>query len=198
METTMNENESLEVIRKMINQGKVNFKEQSIFYLIWGWAAFSAGIIEYVLLQLEYAYHPITWAICMTIGGIASGIVGAKQGKKRKFVTFTDGAMKYLWIGFIVYLFIVLFMSTSIGWAASYVLIVGLYGLGTFVSGGILQFKPLIIGGISSLVLALAGGLFSSVFDSFSNALLLLCLSLLVSYLIPGYMLRSKNFTNAA
>ena len=94
METSMNENQSLEVIRKMMNHGKINFKEQSIFYLIWGWAAFAAGIIEYALLHFEYAYHPIVWPISMTLAGVTSGILGAKQGKKN----FVCGNNSYLLI----------------------------------------------------------------------------------------------------
>ncbi len=199
METSIDERKSLELIRGMINNGRRNFNEGSAFYLIWGWAVLIAGLGQYVLLNvMSYEYHWATWPVIMVIAGIISVVVGVRHGKKKRYVTFTDTAMKYLWGGFVIYLFAVLFMSPKIGWSSSYVLIVGLYGFGTFVSGGILQFRPLIIGGLLSIALAFLGVFAPFITDSFSNVLLLLCLSIVVSYLIPGYMLRAKFSTNAS
>ncbi len=182
----------------MISKGKHNFKEGSIFYLIWGWAVLVAGVGQYLLINVaEYEYHWATWPVFMLLAGIVAAVTGARQSKKQKFVTFTDTAMKYLWGGFIIYLFAVLFMSKTIGWGPSYILVVGLYGFGTFVSGGILQFRPLIIGGLASIALAFAGIFVPAITQSFSNVLLLLCVSIVISYLIPGYMLRAK-FNNDA
>lgn len=199
MESSLDEHKSIELIRGMINNGRRNFSEGSVFYLVWGWAVLIAGLGQYALLNVaDYKYHWAVWPVAMTVAGVASAVIGARQGKKQKFVTFTDTAMKYLWGGFVIFLFLLLFISPQIGWGPSYVLIVGLYGFGTFVSGGILQFRPLIIGGLLSIGLAITGVFVPLITESFSNVLLLLCLSIVVSYLIPGYMLRAKFNTNAA
>ncbi len=199
METSLDERKSLELIRNMITNGKRNFKEGSIFYLIWGWAVLLAGLGQYVLINMvEYENHWATWPVIMIIAGIASAVIGMRKGRSQKFVTFTDTAMKYLWGGFVVYLFTILFISPQIGWGPSYILIVGMYGFGTFVSGGILQFKPLIAGGVASMVLAVLAIFLPIITESFSNVLLLLCLSIVISYLIPGYMLRAKTNNDAA
>ncbi len=199
METSLDERKSLELIRNMITNGKRNFKEGSIFYLIWGWAVLLAGLGQYVLINVvEYENHWATWPVIMIIAGIASAVIGIRKGRSQKFVTFTDTAMKYLWGGFVIYLFTILFISPQIGWGPSYILIVGMYGFGTFVSGGILQFKPLIAGGVASMVLAVLAIFLPIITESFSNVLLLLCLSIVISYLIPGYMLRAKTNNDAA
>ncbi len=199
METSLDERKSLELIRNMITNGKRNFKEGSIFYLIWGWAVLLAGLSQYVLINVvEYENHWATWPVIMTIAGIASAVIGMRKGRSQKFVTFTDTAMKYLWGGFVIYLFTILFISPQIGWGPSYILIVGMYGFGTFVSGGILQFKPLIAGGVASMVLAVLAIFLPIITESFSNVLLLLCISIVISYLIPGYMLRAKTNNDAA
>lgn len=198
MDTQIDEQQSLQLIRQMISQGKRNLKEGSVFYLIWGWAALLAGASQYVLLEfIEWQWHWVSWPILMTIAGIAAMVVGTRKGKKQHYVTFTDIAMKYLWGGFFLYVLVVLFMSQVIGWDISYVLIIGLYGLGTFISGGILQFKPLIIGGLLSIVICLVCVFVPAFHNDFSNVLLLLCLSILISYLVPGYMLRAQNPNNA-
>ncbi len=67
-------------------------------------------------------------------------------------------------------------------------LIISLYGLGTFVSGGILKFKPLIFGGIFSWVIAIVALFIPEIYS-----LLMVSLSVIVAYLIPGYMLKSRN-----
>jgi len=139
--------------------------------------------------------HPIVWPIMGFGGGIASGIYGRKQGKKAGHKTHLDRAMSYVWLGFIMYLFIVILLSATgklgeQGWNTSFLLIMGLYGLGTFISGGLLKFKPLIYGGIASFVLVALTVFIPSLVATFNGALLMLGASIIVSYLIPGYMLK--------
>ncbi len=75
------------------------------------------------------------------------------------------------------------FFSNSVG----YPFIIILLGWGTVISGGILKFKPLIIGGILAWVIAIA-----DFFVSAENQLLMMALATIIAYLIPGYMLKSK------
>jgi len=123
-------------------------------------------------------------------GGIVSGIAGYRLGKRAKAKTMFDTAMAYLWGGFVITLFIILFTSASgiISWKASNILIIALYGLGTFVSGGLLKFKPLIIGGVFSWAIAV-----TTIFIPELYSMLMVALSIVVTYLVPGYMLKSKE-----
>ncbi|MDZ4810068.1 MAG: hypothetical protein SGI96_17670, partial [Bacteroidota bacterium] len=63
-----------------------------------------------------------------------------------------------------------------------------LYGLGTFVSGSIIRFRPLVIGGIVAWALAIG-----STLVSYDYQMLFGAAAILVSYIIPAYMLRSRN-----
>jgi len=191
METTFNEKDSIRVITEMIENSKSNLKDNSFFYLLWGWLVLIASITNFVLLKMGYfeiAWIP--WPILMFGGGIVSGIVGHRIGKKAKAKTMFDTTMAYLWVAFVVTIFIILFSAGSgnISWKASNVLIIALYGLGTFVSGGILKFKPLVIGGILSWAIAVATLFIPEIFS-----LVMVALSIVVAYLIPGYMLKSKE-----
>ena len=82
------------------------------------------------------------------------------------------------------------FGPAQTGWKTSFLLIMGLYGLGTFISGGLLRFKPLIYGGVASFVLVVLTATIPALFADFQRALIMLGLSIVVSYLIPGYMLK--------
>ncbi|OQX82257.1 MAG: hypothetical protein B6D64_00815 [Bacteroidetes bacterium 4484_276] len=190
METTFNEQDSIKVITEMIENSKSKIRDNGFFYLIWGWLVLVASVMNFVLLQIGFEQAWLPWPILMTGGGIASGIAGYRLGKKAKAKTMFDTAMIYLWYGFLVTLLIILFTTSSgkISWNVSNALIISLYGLGTFVSGGILKFKPLIIGGIISWALAIA-----TLFVPEIYSLLMVAVSIIVSYLIPGYMLKSRN-----
>ncbi len=191
METTFNEQDSIRVITEMIENSKSRIKDNSFFYLLWGWLVLIASITNFILLKMGYfniAWIP--WPILMFGGGIVSGIAGYRMGKKAKTKTMFDTTMAYLWSGFVITLFIILFVAASgnISWQASNVLIIALYGLGTFVSGGILKFKPLIIGGVISWAIAVA-----TLFVPEIYSLLMVALSIVVAYLVPGYLLKSKE-----
>ncbi|HRB68199.1 MAG TPA: hypothetical protein PLO32_10445, partial [Chitinophagales bacterium] len=62
-----------------------------------------------------------------------------------------------------------------------------IYAIGTFVTGRIIQFKPLIIGGLICFGLSVLIN-----FIDGAEQLLVLALSVVVSYLIPGFILRNE------
>jgi hypothetical protein len=78
---------------------------------------------------------------------------------------------------------------TKIGWETNvYPFFIILYALGTFVSGNILKFKPLIIGGILAWGLAIV-----AVFLEYDYQMLAAAGAILVSYIIPAYLLPGKR-----
>jgi len=181
--------EQIQLIEKMIANAKGNFSDSSIFYLMWGWLVVLAAAINYMLLNYsEYPYHWLPWPILMSLGGVASPIISGKISQKQKVKTYIDRALNYLWGGFGMALIAVLVAMVKIGPQTAYPILIFLYGLGTFVSGGILKFRPLILGGIACFLI----GSFA-VYADFSNQLILLALSIFVSYIIPGHLLAAKN-----
>jgi len=188
----MNEQDSINVIKEMIDNSRQNIKDQSPFYLWWGSLVFIAAVVEYILfVLLESPDHWWVWPITTILGGVGSGIIGWRQEKRAKVKTFIDRAMSYVWGGWImIFLITIVWAAVSgINWAQIFTIIIAFYGVGTFISGGILRFKPLMIGGLVSLVLAIFC-IVLNLDQSFPNMLIALALSILVSYLIPGFLLR--------
>lgn len=189
MNEALDEKQSLELIQQMIKNTRVQLRKDSFYYLVWGWAVFIAAGSQFVLLTFElYQYHWWGWPFMMGTAGVAVGIYGARQSKASRVTTHLDTAMKYLWGGFVIMLFIVLGSMYKIGPEVAYPIIILLYGLGTFISGGLLKFKPLIFGGLSAFVL---GGL--AFYFPVKTQLLLLTASIAASYIIPGHLLRSRE-----
>ena len=131
--------------------------------------------------------NSLPWAIFMPLGGVISMILGFKKRKTEKVKTHVDQLLGYMWIAFGVTLAIVLFSQGRLGIENTLPLVMALYGVGTFVSGGALKFKPLIIGGVFCWGLSII-----SFRLGIENQLLLLATSVVVSYIIPGFILRSR------
>ncbi len=185
MNSTISPKESLAVIHKAIGQTQQNLKDNSIHFLIWGWATLLASILHYLLLTVfEYQHPYIAWTL-MPIAGVIAAVVGMRQGKKAQVRTHIDRIISYLWGGFGIYLIILLVSMPIIGFDKTYPLIMGLYGLGTFIMGGVIRFKPLIVGAILCWVITIV-----SFYLSFQQQLLCIAAAITVSYLIPGYLIK--------
>ena len=190
MEKQFNEQESLRVIQDMINKSKANLGKSSYFYLMWGWLVLISSLTHFILLLTSFQYPYIMWPAAMIAGAVLSTAKSKKLSKQAKAKTYVETAIIHLWIGFSISLFIILLAAVlhKISWPASSSLIVVLYGLGTYVSGGIIKFKPLKTGGIISWIIAVI-----SMFLPYEYAMLAIALSIVAAYLVPGYRLRSKE-----
>lgn len=193
MENSMTYEKSLAVIQEMVSKTKHNLKESSFFFILWGWLALGAAAVEYGLMQwAQVDWHPIVWPVMGVIGGVGSALYGRKLGKKG-YSTFLDASMKYIWIAFGAMMIIALTIGARVSWSLAYSLIIGLYGMGTFITGGFLRFRPLILGGVACWILAFVSLLVESAWSTFPNMLILLMVSLVVGYLVPGYALKNSK-----
>jgi hypothetical protein len=190
MENTNDLSNNLKIIHEMIETSKSNIKHNSIFFLLWGWLVLAASLTHFILIKVQFAQPWIPWPILMITGPIASVVIGYRLGKKTRVSSYFDKMMVYLWWGFFITIMIILFGTSMarIPWPSTTPLIISLYGLGTFVSGGILRFKPLLFGGIFCWLCAII-----SFMVPYDYELLLVTASMLGAYLIPGYILKYKE-----
>lgn len=184
-EKAINPLESLDIIQNMITKTQRQYSDDSFYYIMWGWLVFAASMAHFLLIQLNVEQAPVVWLL-MPIGGIVSMIYGAKQNKKEKIKTHVNTFMGYLWGAMVISMIVVLAMGFRLE-DKTYPVLILIYGIGTFVSGGLLNFKPLIIGGIICFILSLV-----SFFMVFEYQLLFIALAMLVSYIIPGHLLKAK------
>jgi hypothetical protein len=191
MENQFSEQDSLRVIQEMIEKTKKGIKDNGFFFLLWGWLVLVASLSHFAMLYWNLFDKPwLPWPLLMTAGGIASGIYGAMSKKEKAAPSYVERFMGYLWGAFSIALLIVLGSMVKLGPTAVYPFILVLYGIGTFVTGGVLKFRPLLIGGVICWICAIG-----SLFVSFDIQLLLIAVAVLFSYIIPGHILKA-NYNN--
>lgn len=180
--------DSLQLIDCMINQAKNRFSENGFLYLLWGWLILFCSVGHFVLIKLKWFAHPeIIWASCW-VAVIFQIIYLAKTTKKETVKTYSDEIIKYIWISFGICMFLLFFIvGKGNGWNNIYPLFLMLYGVPTFLSGVVMQFKTLKIGGIICWALALCSAFIPSIYG-----LLLLAIAVAAAWIIPGYLLRIK------
>jgi hypothetical protein len=194
---------NLKIIEEMMYTAKKEVKDNGVYFMLWGWLVFAAAMGQAILTWLKMDNNVwtvftglnvqldgITWLILMPLGAIISMLVSRKQQKEEKVRTWFDDVMKYLWIAFGAVLGITLFMMNYTN-VNLFPIVIAIYGLGLFITGGVLKFKPLVFGGVASWVLAVAAILVSGVYVT-----LILALAVFIGYIIPGHLLQKQWKSN--
>lgn len=180
--------ESLAIIEGMINKAKNNFSDDSLLYLLWGWVVFFCSIIHFILLKLSIVQHPeMVWMLTW-VAAIVQIIYLIKQKKKERVKTYADEIISFLWICFGISMFTISFIFARMNtWIIMYPIALLLYGFPTFLTGIIMKFKPLKIGGIICWLLSIGATFIEPVY-----ALLFLAIAMLAAWIIPGYLLKVR------
>ncbi len=179
--------ESLALISEMIQAAKQDLSDNSYDLLLWGWLVLAAALSHFALLQTTYDKPWLAWPVLMGLGTVLAFVNGARRGKRERVRTAQGDFMTFLWGGFGVMLLFLLGVGMFQGWGLAYPLIIALYGLGTFATGGALRFRPLVWGGAACWLLATVA--FRVAFDV---QLLLVAAAVLVSYIVPGHLLKNQ------
>jgi hypothetical protein len=184
--------DSLLLIQSMIDKTKQVMSDNGIYYLVWGWLTFIACTGQFILKHIyEYPKHYYVWWLVVP-GFIFSIVYGAREGKKQKVKTYVGESIKFLWIGMGIAYFVLSMILSQLGWDKPvFPFFITLYGLGTFISGNIIKFRPLVFGGLCAFILAIA-----STYASYDYQMLFGSGAILVSYIIPAYILRAKIKTS--
>lgn len=188
MEQQFSEQNSLQLIESMINKAKNNFSESGTLYLLWGIVVFICSMVQFIAVHFFYFEQAtyiwfLTWLVV-----IYQMVFLSKKAKKEKVKTYTADIIKYVWTCFGSCLLILVFIL--IKQKAYYSIdpaILVLYGMPTFLSGIILKFKPLVIGGVICWLLALG-----SVWVPYDFQLLFISAAVVAAWIIPGILLRRK------
>lgn len=183
--------ESLQVIRSMIETTKHVYSDNSHFFLLWGWATFIGCVLQYYLLEVAgYRHHYYAWFV--TPAALLLHVYFLYNIDKKEVVkTFINNANAYVWqiIGFGYLALAVVFFK--IGWQYCFPFYILLYGVGTFITGSLLQFKPMKYAGVLCLLLVML-----TPYLAYSLQILMCAFAIMASYIIPGHMLRYRYKKN--
>ena len=181
--------QSLQVIRSMIEKAKQDVAKNSFYFLLWGWLIFIAAILHFVLMKFTDFEYPYAGWNLMWIGAIASMIKGIRESRKTVVKTFVGEAMKYFGISqAILYGGLILIFGRYDLWEVSFPFYILMYAVACFFMGALIQFPLLKWTGLFCLPIIIA-----SFYVSFQWQLLLLALAILISYIIPGHVLSARE-----
>jgi hypothetical protein len=187
-EVKMTESEGLLLITSMINKAKNRYTENGVLYLLWGWLIFTCCIIQF--LSTHFFNFPKAYYVWYATWGlfIYQVFYVKKRNKSRKVIMYTGEIIGYVWLVFIItyalLVFILVYLKVP---EAILPAILTVFGMPTFLSGVILKFKPLKIGGICCWILAII-----SPFVSFEYQYLLMACAVAAGWIIPGHLLNQK------
>ena len=179
--------ESLRVIQTMIHQAKSSVADKSFYFLLWGWLVFIAATLQYMLkVIVRTEYNPLVWNI-MFVGFIVSAVYGSRH-KGKLVKTYVDEGLRNIWIciGTVQVLIVFIFMRRG-DWEHCYTIFILTYSIGCFLTGRLLRFPPLVWGAAACWALAVL-----TTYVDVDTNILLLAAAILLSYIIPGYLLRAE------
>ena len=181
--------ESLKIISEMINRTKLNVQHSSFHLIFWGWLIIFCSISEYLLLKFTgYASPWYIWYLAIP-GVMVSMIYGFSTGRKQHVHSYADMVYMWTWIGFLVVsvlLMLYLGIEKRYDLIAPFILLCA--GFPTFISGFIIKFRPLVLGGASMWAISLIAFFAGESLSPFAIAL-----AMITGYLIPGYLIRRKS-----
>jgi hypothetical protein len=180
-----NAEESFEIIKKMIESEKIRFKENGFVYLFWGWLSIFCATLQYVLIFSGVHQHYNAWFL-MILGGIFIGFYFRKK-RGNTSMPLTGRVLSFTWIFIGLNIFIFSFLFPITGGHLLMFFILAMLGVGIIISGALIRFSWLIIGGIICNILA-----YVTIFTDPVYWGVISIVAIIFADLIPGYMLRAK------
>lgn len=184
--------QSLAIIEGMIQQAKGRVSNSSFYFLLWGWVITLCNFaMYYIMAYTGYGqYAPAVWMLCIP-AWVVTMIYGGRQGRSTGVVTHLDRISMWLWICLAISIFPIWVFGAKINWMVNALILMPV-GAATFMSGIIIQFRPLLLGGI---VFWVAGVIcyFIQPIDQY----LVGGVAMILGYLLPGYLLKYQKETHA-
>jgi hypothetical protein len=184
---TLSPLESLDVITEAISKTKDDFKENSSYFMLWGWLISTASLSFFLLHKYTtFKYYFLPFPILVILGIMISLIWYSKRKTVSGTKTYSGYFFSRLWLVLGASFITIVFVSVAQKLPPfTYTLIIA--GIGTLISGLIMKFSPLKIGGIVFFISAIA-----CVYLPDDYKPLLSCIAIIAGYLIPGYLLKAS------
>lgn len=187
-EKQITEKESLLIIQQMIDRARNSIIEKGTWPIYWGALITFCSLVLFVEHQL-HKFLPFDIFLLTILALIIQIIIIAyhrsKTKGKPKSIGPAQKTITYIWSAFAVSMLLVSFAPGGNSPVVYFVL----YGIPTFVTGTVVNFKPMTIGGIICWACALVVILFK--IDP-SMRMLLTAICAMSAWLIPGIILRRR------
>jgi len=192
---SMNEAQSLLVIKEMIEVSRKKLKRDGILFIVWGWALFFVSLSGYIgrsfvltftlenILKIFEIVPPLL-AVTFTIYYIIK--------QRKKVQTYIGNSLRYVWISLFASMVLVNLIQfnvlKSINFELQHPIIMVLMAFAVTVTGGILRYRLIIIGGVVFGLLALIASHLK-----IQDQLLIESAAWIIAFIIPGHILYANR-----
>jgi hypothetical protein len=192
---SFDENQSLQVIKEMIQVSQKKLKNDGVLFILWGWVIFYNYVSWYVINNMVTTYQIYKgfeyFAKGLVIIAIAFSIYYIFR-KSKKVTTYIGISLRYVWISLIVCLSLVnmIIFNTihEFNPALQHPIFMVFMAFAVVITGGILRYKLIIFGGIVFGLLA-----YICTYLSLENQMLIEALAWLIAFIIPGHYIYAKR-----
>ena len=188
-------NNSLNVIKSMIEKTKTDAANSGSIFIIWGWLVITASVLTYFFVYKEWFDRiGYIWFILMGLGVVVTILLVKRQDNRERVKTYSNLALSNLWFACGISFFIVAWLGIPLKvmpFESLYIVMSVIAGIGLFTTGGILEWNMLRFGGIIWWVSAIV-----MMFTHWYFHGLIFAIAVIPGYLIPGYALNKKYKNN--
>ena len=189
------EQQSIQVIREMIQVSQRKLKNDGILFILWGWVMFYSYISSYVLRKT------VTTFLVEKIFGYTGNVIGFLAivfsiyyilKERKKVQTYIGISLRYIWFSLICCLSITSMIIHNVihvtNMELQHPIFMVFVAFATVITGGIIRFRLVIFGGIAFALLA-----FASTWFKLEEQLLLEAAAWLIAFIVPGHILFYKR-----
>lgn len=185
-EKQLTEKESLALIASMITKAKHSYIDSGIGPLSWGVLITLCSLVSYAQRAFGFDIGFDIWILSL-LAIIPQIFFSIRAKRNKNYTAHDESMMDYVWGTFAICIFMTNFYINKVGAPSGISLHMIVFGIPTFITGGIRKFKPMLYGGLICWICSIA-----SLYVSFTNGVLLMAVSATSAWLIPGIILRRK------
>jgi len=191
-ETQLSGEESLKLISEMIGKAKRSYITKGIASIVWGILIVVCSLLTWAQVQYQFHLGFDVWLLVL-VAVIPQIFFSIKEKRQKTFVGHDEITMRFVWTTFGICIFILSFYSSRFHTDDITSLFMMMYGIPTFITGGIFKFKPMILGGVICWGLSVG-----SMYTPLSTDMLFMAACGLFAWLLPGIILWNRYKKNQA
>ena len=174
--------QGLDLINEMISKAKKSYTTKGIASMVWGSLITFCGLVNWVEIHFNKSFGDV-WLLTL-IALLPQIYFSVKEKRNKNFIGHNEITTNYIWIAFTISMFITSFYFSHFNMGNATTLIMMLFGIPTFIIGGMSKFKLMIFGGIFCWTASVV-----SIFTAIEVDVLLMAACGLFAWLIPGIIL---------
>ena len=179
--------ESLEIITGMIGEAKRSIAKGGSFqFLLWGFTMAVANFGHYALEKMDYHMPYIVWLVTLPVIGISIAH-GIRSKRKSGASGHLDRIYGRIWLILGISMFCTIAFMYKLNFNHGAVILL-LAGCGTYISGSLLRFRPLVYGGWFLLVAACFAFTQSRIDQTLISGV-----AIIFGYVVPGILLKKQE-----